>query len=309
MTSVTATKTQRPQRPQRQAVPSRIRRALPGGLYLGLAIVLSAILFSYPAISTVITSFSVTAANGATAFGFDNYVHLFNDSVFYTTLLNTFVYAVIFVVGTIVLGTLLALALYSRIPGHGAWRFIILAPSFLPIAFIGVVWAIGLDPSVGWLQSILKSINPALNQAWLADPNVVMPLIAVIAVIQGAGWPMAIIWTSLQDVPPEIIEAGTVDGASSLQRTRFILLPYVRETIATVTLLQIIFSLKVFDMPWVMTRGGPSHASETLTIFVYNQAFVNQNFPLGCAAAVVSCILIVIVTLGYQLISRRKANS
>jgi ABC-type sugar transport system permease subunit len=289
-------------------VSSVLRRALPGGLYLGPAIILTAVLFSYPAISTLVTSFSVTGADGTASFGVDNYVRLLQDSRFYNSLLNTFVYAVIFVVGTIVLGTLLALALYSRIPGHGAWRFIILAPSFLPIAFIGVIWAIGLDPTIGWLQAILQGINPALNQPWLSDPAVVMPLIAVIAVIQGAGWPMAIIWTSLQDVPPEILEAGTVDGATSLQRTRFILLPYVKETIATVTLLQIIFSLKIFDMPWVMTRGGPANASETLTIFVFNQAFTERDFPLGCAAAVLSCLLIVVVTLGYQKLSRKASS-
>lgn len=291
--------------PRRSAVPSR-GRALPlGPFFLGPAIILSAVLFSYPAISTVISSFTVKNG-GESGFGFENYVRLFQDDIFFRSILNTGTYAVIYVVGTVGIGVMLGLALYSRIPAHGVWRFVILAPSFLPVAFIGVIWQIGLDPVIGWLSSILGAINPELDRAWLSDPNTAMIIVALVSVIQGAGWPMAIVWTSLQDVPPEILEASVMDGANPFQRTFSILLPYVRDTIVTVTLLQIVFSLKVFDMPWVMTRGGPAHASETLTIFVYNEAFQNQNFEYACAAAVVACVLIVIVTLGYVVASRRK---
>jgi ABC-type sugar transport system permease subunit len=201
---------------------------------------------------------------------------------------------------------LLALALYTRIPGRGIWRFIILAPSFLPTAFIAIIWTVGLDPVIGWTSSILEKVNPALGQAWLANPTWVMAIIAVISVIQGAGWPMAIIWTSLQDISPEIVEAGIVDGASPIQRARYILVPNVMDTIVTVTLLQVIFSMKVFDMAWVMTRGGPNHASETMTIFVYNQAFLFQDFGYGSAAAVAASLLIVSVTLIVQALARRR---
>ncbi|WP_422933295.1 carbohydrate ABC transporter permease [Sinomonas sp. P47F7] len=305
--TATATATERSSR--RGAGPSTSRRALPRGpVYLGPAIVLTALLFAYPAVSTLYTSFFDTtgAGSSATFVGFANYIQLFGDPTFWQDLVNTAVFALIFVVGTVGLGALIALALYARIPGHSVWRFVILAPSFLPLAFIGVVWQIGLDPTVGWVTAILKAINPALAQPWLSDQAAVMPVIAVVSVVQGVGWPMAIIWTGLQDIPGEVVEAAVVDGAGPIQRARFVLMPAVRDTVATVTVLQIIFALKVFDMPWVMTGGGPSHSSESLTIFVYTQAFTNLNFGYACAASVVSCILIVGATLGYVVLSRRR---
>lgn len=305
--SVTAPAIERSRR--QGAGPSGFRRALPAGpAYLAPAIVLTAILFTYPAIASLVTSFfNTTGAGAASRFvGLANYAHLFGDHVFWNDLRNTVIFTVIYVVGTVGIGALLALALHARIPGHGIWRFVILAPSFLPVAFIGVVWQIGLNPTVGWVTAVLRDISPSLAQPWLSNPTAVMPIIGVISVIQGVGWPMAIIWTSLQDIPGEIIEAAHIDGAGAIRRARRVLLPMVRDTVTTVTVLQIIFGLKVFDMPWVMTGGGPAHASESLTIFVYNQAFTALDYGYACAASVMSCILIVGATLGYLALSRRR---
>jgi raffinose/stachyose/melibiose transport system permease protein len=181
---------------------------------------------------------------------------------------------------------------------------VIFLPVVLPIVFTGLVWVYGLDTDLGAVNTLLDSIHPGLGQPWLSDPSHVMWTIELVTILQFAGLPMIIILAALEDVPKEILEAAALDGAYALRRARDISLPLVRDVILTMLLLQLMYGFKVFDQVFVMTGGGPGNASEVMSTYVYRQAFTLQHFGLGAAGAVVTCVVVIAVSMAYVTVFR-----
>src|SRR3954452_8247119 len=248
--------------------PRRLRRR--GGrrawwLWLLPAAALTALFTVYPAIASVRLSLYDWAGYGAKTYtGAENYRTLWDDGVFHTALWNTFLFAFGTAIGTVAVGTAIALYLNRRGPLSASLKAVTFLPVILPIVFTGLVWVFGLDTDLGWINTTLDSIHRGWGQGWLSNPSLVMGTIIVKTILQFSGLPMIIVLAALEDVPREVNEAAILDGAYGIRRARDISLPLVRDVILTITLLQIMFGFKVFDQVFVMTNGGPGRSSEVL---------------------------------------------
>lgn len=266
----------------------------------------------YPTFEAVRLSFFSWQGFGEQVYiGTENYQTLATDSVAVLAFWNTFLFATLTALGTVVVGGAIALALNRRIKLSGFFKNVVFLPVILPVVFTGLVWLYGMDANFGWLNELLGMISPELQQAWLSNPSLVMPSIIGMTILQFAGFPMIVILAALDDVPHEVQEAATIDGVTELQRVRYITLPMIRDVIITILLLQLLYGFKVFDQVFVMTGGGPGRVSEVMSTYVHRQAFALQEFGLGAAAAVVTSIIVVALSMIYQSVfgTRRMSRA
>lgn len=274
------------------------------------AVAVTALFTIYPIVESVRLSLHTWRGFGEQEFvGLANYQRLLADSVAHQALWNTFLFATLTTVGTVAIGAAIALAIDRRVYLASIFKRVVFLPVILPVVFTGLVWVYGMDANFGWVNELLGALHPALQRAWLSEPGLVMYSIIGVTILQYTGFPMIIILAALQDIPGEIHEAATLDGVSEIQRARYVSLPLVRDVIATIVLLQLLFGFKVFDQVFVMTRGGPGSASEVMSYYVFRQAFDLQRFGQGAAAAVVTSVVVVVAAMLYLTVFRSRRIS
>lgn len=229
--------------------------------------------------------------------GVQNYINLLNDPTFWQSARNT----LIFTASTIILQTsiplLIASLLNSGVRGSTVFRFIYFLPVIISLTISGLLWSMIYEPNFGILNEALRDLG--LNnwtQLWLADRNLVIPSIVVMSVWQSLGFYMVIFFAAMQAIPEELYEAASIDGANVWHRFRHVTVPMLRGTIIVAIVLNTINGIKAFDQIWVMTGGGPNHASETLGTYLYRTAFGSMgssNPQLGYATSIAMVILVV----------------
>ena len=255
--------------------------------------------------------------------GMDNYEAIFATPRFWTNdIFNNVVFTVVFVAGSIVTGLLLAILIDQRIRGEAILRSVFLLPMALSFVVTGTIWAWILNPTSGLNVLIEGTVVDELRRALLeapflqplwgvlddlrvnilrpgltADPRAVIGAIAIAAVWQMSGFVMALYLAGIRAINDELREAARVDGASEPRLYRHIVLPLLRPiTVSAVVLLGYV-SLKMFDLVFVLTRGGPALSSDLPSIFMFDTTFRSQAFAQGAAVAtimfIVSAILIV----------------
>jgi multiple sugar transport system permease protein len=232
--------------------------------------------------------------------GLNNYRQLANDPQFLTSVENSLYFVLLSAPALVVLGLLLALLVNQNLRGRTLARTVVFAPYVVMSTVVGVVWLWIYNKDVGILNYYLSFLG--INKiAWLSDTNTAMPAVAIATVWWSVGFNMIIFLAGLQDIPEELEDAARVDGASEFGVFRHITLPLLAPTTFLVTMLTLINTLQVFGQIYVMTGGGPSLATTTLVIFLYNQAF--QFFKLGYGSTVAYVVLVITVILA--LIQRR----
>jgi len=267
---------------------ARVRRGLTQGLPLAPAVVLLLVFLAGPILYCVYSAFTdmaLTGASGAQFVGLDNFREAFGSTQFRQSLVYTLVFTVLSaIIGQNVLGMVLALlmragstwvrALVSAIV-VGAW--------VMPEVVAGYMWSAFLGDK-GSLNEILGRLSLP-SQDWLFS----VPILAVSLanVWRGTAFSMLVYSAALSEVPKEIEESATMDGAGTVQRLWSITLPMIRRTITTNLMLITLQTLSVFGLIWTMTRGGPSNKSTTLPIFAYQQAFQLSQLGYGTALALV----------------------
>lgn len=273
--------------------------------FLAPAVALTALFIVYPAVQSVRLAFLSWAGYGEKkGVGFANFRALWHDTVARNSVIHSLIFAALLAIGTVFAGTVIAVAIDRKVTGYKLFKFLIFLPVLLPTTFIGLAWANGYDSYLGWVNPIISHVG--LKHAWLGDPHTVLYAVVVAAIFAGAGFPMIVILAALGDIPQEIHEAATLDGASRLQRATRISIPLVREVIATVFLLQLIFGMGQFDFVYVMTNGGPGVSSEVISTFVYHQAFDDHRFGYAAAASLVMSLLIALLAMAYMSVFRAR---
>jgi multiple sugar transport system permease protein len=223
--------------------------------------------------------------------GMDNYTELLTDRRFWNALRNTAVYTIAAVPLQIGLALALAIGLNAKLRGQAFLRGAYFVPVISSLAIMAIVWAFLFDPDIGMVSSWLASFGlPRI--AWLREPGTAMIAVVIVGVWKTLGFNTVILLAGLQGIPQEHYEAAALDGANARQRFRHVTVPGLRQTLLFVTVICIIASLQVFDQVYVMTRGGPLYATETLVTYVYYQGF--SLFRMGYASAV-SWILFLII--------------
>jgi raffinose/stachyose/melibiose transport system permease protein len=205
------------------------------------------------------------------------------------------------------IGTILAAILDRGLPtGSTFFRTIIFMPMVVSAVAVALIWLIILDPNIGILNAIVKSIGltPPLR-GWLGDPNISIWMVLVVAAWQYTGFMMVLILAGLQGIPKEHYEAAEIDGAVGLSAFWFITLPSIRNVLLVAVLITTIGGFKVFDFVFVLTQGGPANATQVLGTYIYLQAFNLTN--MGYANAISVVLLVIAVVLGWaQLKASRR---
>jgi raffinose/stachyose/melibiose transport system permease protein len=225
--------------------------------------------------------------------GLGNYQQIWHASLFWSSAEHTAVYAVGTVVAKLVLGLALALLVNLGIRGLGLYRSVLFFPVLMSFVAVGLLWTFVFDPQLGLANAALKAIGiPAVT--WLASSHTALPSIMLVDVWKWAGYHLVLFLAGLQTIRPELKEAAKVDGAGAWAGFWHVTLPALRPMVVLNMIIALAGALNVFDLVYVMTKGGPYHSTDTIMTYMYDQAF-NQN-KYGYASAV-ACLLFVVVAL------------
>jgi len=261
-----------------------------------------------PIFQTVIVSF--TRWDGMTKMrfvGFQNYVQLFRDRYFVLSFTNNLKWMVGFVLLSIPLGLLFALLMDQRFPGHRVYKTLVYLPMALSFVVIGQIWSWILEPTGGIVNTFLRWMGLSnLARSWLSDPKVVTYSLIWAALWRQIPYAMVLFLAGLQNVNRERVEAAMVDGANAFQRFWYIILPELRPAMVVAVTVNIIDSLRAFDIVYVMTRGGPYYSSSVMANYMYIQAFHNYRMGYGAAIAVIQFLITLVFILTYVLNVMRR---
>jgi multiple sugar transport system permease protein len=239
--------------------------------------------------------------------GLANYEALFKDPGVRDAIVHTIVYTVLFVPISTGLGLFLAMALNRRIRWIGIYRTAFLAPFIASVAAQGVLFSFIFDERFGVANAVLDAVGLP-RQGFLGDPDQAMFVIVLIGIWGGIGFPLVIYLAALQDVPRELVDAASVDGARRWATLWHVILPQLLPVTIFLVVWQTLLSLQLFDLVYATTRGGPLDSTAVIVYYVYNQAF--ELFHAGYAAAVAYVVaLFLILLVGAQLVySRLRAR-
>ncbi len=265
------------------------------------AVIFICLLIIYPILKAIMMSFTATRfGEKAAHIGSANYIRLLKSPDFARIVRTTLVYTFVSVVGCIVVSMVTALLSNVQIPGRTIIRVITTLPWAIPEVASCLIWSWILNYDFGVLNYLLQSkglIKEAVG--WLIDPAVALSSVLLVTIWQIFPLSSMVLLAGLQGIPSELYEAARIDGGNSLQIFRYVTLPSLKPIANLLILLTAIWSIRRFTVIWVLTRGGPAMATETIVINVYHNAFRNFDMGYACAVGVVGLILSLILTAIY----------
>jgi len=236
--------------------------------------------------------------------GLDNFKLIFSGNERY---MDYLIHTINFTISTIVLKTVIGLAL-AVLLNHGVrrlthlYRVIIYLPVVLPTIVVGLVFRSILNPRSGILNVFLRSVGlDSLAQAWLVDPSIAMLSVIGVDTWKGVGYIMVILLAGLQTIPREYYEAADIDGAGSLAKFRFITLPLLVPALTVVTILNLLYGLRVFDIVYVLTGGGPGYRTDVVFTAVFDE-FSKGRYGVGTALS--SVLFVFMTTIGFLIVRK-----
>jgi ABC-type sugar transport system permease subunit len=263
----------------------------------------------YPLLRTFYTSlFEVNSAfPGAYPFvGLGNYLEALGRAEFWAAILRTAYFTVSTTLLEVVLGILLGLLLNVEFRGRWLLRSIVILPWALPTVVNGAMWRWILNPSYGALNALLTQLHIIPEyRSWLGTPWMALNMVVVADVWKMTPLAAFFILAALQTIPRDLYEAAWVDGAGRLRSFFSITLPLLTPTIVIILVLRTMEAFKVFDIIYVMTRGGPADGTQTIAYYTYVEAFSNQLFGYGAALAYVIAFFILCFSIIYMRLLRR----
>lgn len=303
-TNLASSRSIKPVKPPRRAGQRQRRQRrqwLDAYLLVAPALLMFFVFIIYPLFSTVYLSlFDYGLTDARIRFvALNNFVELGSDRVFWRAIGNNFTILVVSVIVQVGLGVVLA-ALIDRGArwGSSIYRTLNFAPVVMSAVAVGILWQLIYDPTVGLANHLVKmfGISPP-QQGWLGDPNIVIFSVLVVACWQYTGYVMVIVLAGMQSVSQELYEAAALDGANEVQKFFSITVPSIRNVIIAVVLITMIGAVKVFDLIYILTRGGPANASQVMGTYIYYNAFTINR--AGYASAISVILLGIALVLGF----------
>jgi len=243
--------------------------------------------------------------------GLQNYAQLFSTIRFQIDLRNTVTFTVLFLVVCLSLGFILAVLLDQRIRGEGLFRSVFLFPLALSFIVTGVVWRWMLNPGSVQLGStgvnlLLEKVGLGfLKSGWYTDPRIGIKAVVIAATWQMSGYVMAMYVAGLRGIPEELREAALVDGASSFQVYRHIIVPLLNPITLGAMIILGHISLKIFDLVVAMTGPGPGFSSDVPAFFMFETTFRGNNFAQGAGIALILLVMVAVLIVPYLVYSLR----
>lgn len=287
-----------------------MRRRWIGVAMLAPAALLYAGFVIWPALQSLALSFTDWdgVAPARVFVGLANYRKiLFGDPVARVALRNNLLWGVFAALVPTATGLALALLLDRKLRGRTVLRAIFYGPSILPLVATALIWTWAYDPHFGLANEFLRAVGLGrFAHAWLSETGTALGAVLLTALWQGSGLPMLIYLAALQGIPRELYEAAALDGAGRWQSFRAVTLPALRETTAIVMTLNVVASLKAFELIYAMTYGGPSRSTQTLATWMYFNTFQYNHPGYGSALAWIVAGLSLAISIPYiRYVSRR----
>lgn len=278
------------------------RERLVGLSFLVPALMLFAVFVVYPIIYNVQAStLKWDGVNAGTFVGLANYSQLMVDPIFHRALINSALWIPLTIIPQGVMGFLLAVALNQKLRGSTIYRALFFIPAILSPVVVGIVWQRIMDPFNGVLTQIGQATGiEFLTNNYLSDPSTAIFAVIFVNVWMWTGFSMLFYLAGLQLIDPSVLEAARIDGASGVQTLARITFPLLKSTTLSLVLLGVIGSLKTFELVYVMTEGGPNHASEMLPTFAFLEAFRLQN--VGYASTISMVLLVIAVVSSLSMV-------
>lgn len=264
------------------------------------ALLLFALVVFYPLLQTVIKSFYNWDGLTPAKFIFlDNYKRLFQDQLFYQSLKNGLIFAVMLVIYQITIGTVLALAVSDMaVKGRKFLRISYFIPVVLSITVVCQLWLSVYNGQFGMLNKIFEALGLKYRQDWLSSETKSIFAIAFVNAWQYTGYHFALLMAAIKSIPEHYFEAARIDGATKFQAHTKITIPLLAETYRFCLVLAVTGGLNAFANMFIMTNGGPGTSTYTLTFMTYRSAFRVNEFGYGCASAtilVLECLLATVI--------------
>ncbi|WP_324650547.1 sugar ABC transporter permease [Georgenia sp. H159] len=291
-----------------RTVSTQLRKRLEIAFFVTPALALFAAFVVVPIAQAV--RYSVFSWNGLGPLddfvGFANYARALQDQVFTDAVMHNLTIVVLSILIQLPLGLGVALLLNREMWGRTAMRIVVFVPYVLAEVVAGVVWFMLLQPS-GPVDAALEAVGlGGLVQVWLGNPDIALYTVMVVLTWKYLGLAVILFLAGLQGVPPELYEAAQIDGASWWQVQRRITIPLLGPTIRTWGFLSMIGSLQLFDMVWILTKGGPANSTVTMAIYLINQGTNRSLYGYASAVAVLLFVISLVLALTYQRLILRR---
>ncbi len=292
-----------PRSPARPLPASPRRSVAPG--WLGLAFVLPSVaVFGLFLVLPVLAVAGISVLEWAgfrigdwSFVGLDNFRQAWADPVFWRSLTNTLLFTVVTAILLNITGFAYALLIASRVRGSSLAKSALFLPVLLSPVIVALMWTRILD-AFGAVNQLLAIVAPkAKPTLFLGDPDLALASVIVATVWQFTGYNMLLYYAGLQHLPREQLEAASIDGAGKRATLMSVVVPSLYPVIGTALLLNVIGGLRVFDLVYVMTRGGPNRSTEVLATYMYEQAFKFSDMGYASAIALVIVVLSIAAAL------------
>jgi raffinose/stachyose/melibiose transport system permease protein len=241
--------------------------------------------------------------------GLQNYHDITQDPIFWKSVENTGIVLVIAIALLIPASFGLALLMNTRFPGVGVLRALAFTPNIVAPILTGLIWVFMLDPKIGVLNAFLRALKIPWQPEWIGGKTLTPFSISVVFIWGTIGFAMTIFWAGLQVLPPDVLEAASLDGASRWQQVRYLTIPMMRDVFAIIAILVFTGALRVFELVYQLSGGGPVHVSEVMVSYMYYVTFTLQHYGQGMALAVIITILGAVGSFGYVLLTRERKQA
>jgi multiple sugar transport system permease protein/raffinose/stachyose/melibiose transport system permease protein len=265
---------------------------------------------AYPVLRTLYNTTHLIVPNRPAEWvGFTHYVELWSDNIFWTAVGNTLTWAAVAPVLEVSIATILALALYAKVPGSRFLRVAWFTPVLMSYVVVGILWTWIYNFEWGALNTMLRAVGlEEWAQPWLGHPDTALPSLIFVTTWMWTGFNMVVILAAMSSLPTEVLEAAELDNCGWFAKLWFVILPLIRPTLLNLIVLSFIGKMKIFDLVWVTTQGNPLWATETVSTYVYKRAFQWSTFDLGYPStiAVVWFVIVLAGVLALTLLFRQR---
>ncbi|MBB5079269.1 carbohydrate ABC transporter permease [Nonomuraea endophytica] len=284
----------------------RARRTATAYAFLAPTLIVVGVFMVWPMLQSLADSFYDKSIGPGIFVGLGNYTKLLGDPAFLIALRNTVFYAVAATPVAVALALGLALLLNGHVRGRGFFRSALFLPSVVSLGVVAIAWKFLLDPDIGLVTYWLRGLGVDVGDG-VRDADVAMWYLIGVGVWKNAGFYMVMYLAGLQTIPRMYYEAATIDGAGPWQRFRKVTWPLLGHTTMFVFIIAAIAALQVFDQIFVMTRGGPHFATESLVYLVYRKGLQDFEFGYASAIAWVLVLIVFVLSLAQNVFFSRRA--
>ena len=281
-------------------------------LFLSPFLLTFGVFVAWPLAQSVLLAFQQTFGPRSYAWvGLENFTYMFSDPLFWTSVRNTAVFALGSVLLQLPLSLGLALLLNRPgIKGRAFFRLVFFAPSLVGLVFVGLLFGLMFAPRTGLVNTTLHSIFPAFDPEFPWLEIHIMPALILSALWLYTGFNMVYFLAALQNVPEELIEAASLDGAGPWNRFRHVVLPEILPVATFVVLMSLLGSLQLFELPYILLNGGagPENRGLTIVMYLYNTGFVSGDLGYASAIGWVLALLMGSFALGQKWFTKRHED-